>query len=343
MALDPVPWAVGHGAENSVEGARLSLYAATSGARGVVQPNDMRVSALPIPGTAVRVHTGACVTPNDYPGGQSQAYAMRETSSTDVPVLANTSNGTHIRFLVARVEDDQYAGPTPSDVVNGPYNRYEWLASNPELNPPAFPHVPLARLDLPANQHTVTDDMLTDLRVVANPRREEVLHFRPRVSGDDASGTTLTRRTTEGGEYFPGSDWQGDVIRIDIPDYATRMTIEATWMGVLYQGGRNAYGSYWVEYGDEYRPWTWPGNRQWEFSTDWISFNAAASSNNQRIVWEGGDSVAVPAKLRGKKNVAFALKAGLHPNAQTGVSVDYTGALKLRVTFAEVAIDEDTL
>ena len=55
MALRPVPWAIGHGAHNSAEGARMSLYAATNGARGVINPGDMRVTALPVPGAAVRI------------------------------------------------------------------------------------------------------------------------------------------------------------------------------------------------------------------------------------------------------------------------------------------------
>lgn len=340
MALDPVPWAVGNGAENSVEGARRNLYDATQGARGVTLPTDMEVTALPVPGGAVRVHSGSCVSPNDYPGGGSQSYSGWEQSSTDVPATATGSGGGRTNWLLWRVDDPQYSGQPPADPTVGPYNRYVWVGSNPFTNPPAYPHVPLVRLNQPANTATITNDMLTDVREVANPRRQEIVFGRPRVLGDSSAGANLTVRFANGGEYFPGGNGSPNTFQVDVPDWCNRVMIDADWMGVYYQGGRSVFGSYWVEFGDEYRDRTWPNNRQWEFATQNFAFNAAQDSARQRDSWRLMDGLVMPKKLRGKR-VTFAFKAALSAASQTGVTMDHLGGLGMRLTFAQTAIRAD--
>ena len=342
MALDPVPWAVGNGAENSVEGARRALYDSTGGARGVTGVHDMKVVALPVPGGAVRVLSGSCKSPNDYPGGGSQSYSGWEMSSTDVPVTATGSGGGRINWLLWRVDDPQYSGQPPADPTVGPYNRYVWVGSNPFTNPPAYPHVPLVRLNQPANTQTITNDMLTDVRQVANPWKDELVFGRPRVLGDSSAGVNLTVRHANGGEYFPGGDGSPNQFTIDMDPRCTRMMIDADWMGVKYQGGRNVYGNYWVEFGDEYRDRTWPNNRQWEFATQIFAFNGVQGSDDQRINWRLMDEVYVPPKLRGKR-VTLAFKASLSAGSDTGVSMDHLGGLGMRLTFAERAVDSDRL
>jgi hypothetical protein len=206
-------------------------------------------------------------------------------SSTDVPVTTTGSSGTRINFLVWRVDDPQYAGQAPADVVNGPYNRYVWLPNNPYTSPPAFPHVPLVRLEQPASTSTITNKMLTDIREVANPRREEHVFGRPRVLADSSAGSTLTVRHAAGGEYFPGGDGSPNQFRVPVPSWCNRVMIDAQWMGVRYQAGRSVYGNYWVEFGDEYRDRTWPGNRQWEFGTQIFAFNSPDSGDASRDNW----------------------------------------------------------
>jgi hypothetical protein len=329
MALQGVPWAIGGsgetdengvpiGAHNTVEGARRALYDATGGARGVTNPTDMVVTELPVPGNAVRVHTGSCKSPNDYPGGGAQSYSGWEMSSTDVPVTTTGSSGTRINFLVWRVDDPQYAGQAPADVVNGPYNRYVWLPNNPYTSPPAFPHVPLVRLEQPASTSTITNKMLTDIREVANPRREEHVFGRPRVLADSSAGSTLTVRHAAGGEYFPGGDGSPNQFRVPVPSWC----------------------NYWGEFGDEYRDRTWPGNRQWEFGTQIFAFNSPDSGDASRDNWPLMDGLVMPAKLRGK-TVTFAFKASLSAGSDLGVSMDQLGGLGMRLTFAQTAIRGD--
>jgi hypothetical protein len=40
-----------------------------------------------------------------------------------------------------------------------------------------------------------------------------------------------------------------------VPKWATRILIDASWMSVRYGANTNPQGHYWIEYGDEYRPY----------------------------------------------------------------------------------------
>jgi hypothetical protein len=200
--------------------------------------------------------------------------------------------------------------------------------------------VPLVRLEQPASTSTITNKMLTDIREVANPRREEHVFGRPRVLADSSAGSTLTVRHAAGGEYFPGGDGSPNQFRVPVPSWCNRVMIDAQWMGVRYQAGRSVYGNYWVEFGDEYRDRTWPGNRQWEFGTQIFAFNSPDSGDASRDNWPLMDGLVMPAKLRGK-TVTFAFKASLSAGSDLGVSMDQLGGLGMRLTFAQTAIRGD--
>lgn len=326
MALQNVPWAIGNGAHNPVEGSRLSLYAATNGATGVMGPRDMRVTALPVPGGAVRVHTGACVAKSRYPGASSQSYAMRETSSTDVPVTATGSSGGATRYLVARVHDHQYTGePTPGDVENGPYNAYEWLAQDPRVTPPAFPVTPLIKVVQPANTATITNAMIEDIREVANPRTHDV--WRPRASlAIDVEELTLMRDT---GEWFPNA---GGAQSVFIPEWATRVQIAATWAGIRYYSGRHGWGQMWVEFG----PYKEESTRQ--YSTQRYQWDTVGTvANTYRTNWIVEDDCPVPASIRGTEQL-FIMKARRDVASDNRTAmIDGLSGVSLKLRFLEVA------
>ncbi|WP_420733180.1 hypothetical protein [Brevibacterium luteolum] len=338
MPLKPVPWATGNGADNPVEGARLALYAATKGARGVAGPGDMRVTALPVPGGAVRVHTGGSVTPNDYiPGGGGQAYAMREESHSDIPIPATGSSGGATRYLVARVDDPQYAGPEPADPVNGPYNRYALVGSETGH---AYPHVPLAKITQPANTATITPDMITDIRTIALARREERVFARPRVQADNSPQNWLTAKLNVGGEYFPGGGESPNGFTVRVPDWAVMMIVEADWLSVRYQGEKSSWGLFWMEYGTEFRNRAWPGfannKHNYEFSTQGFAWDQSEGPT-YRTNWRLMDTRPVPAKLRGK-DVAFIFKAAIDDasGALSNVaSMNSISGLGCKLTFIE--------
>ncbi|WP_278372227.1 hypothetical protein [Brevibacterium casei] len=328
MALQNIPWAIGGGAENDVEGARLALYAATKGGRGIMAPRDLRVSALPTPGGAVRIHAGAAVTPNDYPGGAGQSYAVREISSTDFPVPATGSSGGAVRFLIIRINDEQYAGAKPTTPATDPRNAYQWVSALPTT----VPHVPLVKLDQPANTATITNAMLTDIRQMADPK---ILPFgRSRASVASDQGMALNSKAAAG-EWFPGDGTPtGARQEIYCPPWASAMYIEPSWYSVIYSPA-NVWGRCWINYGlstseGNYNGQPFPYNTQ-EFAWD------AAEGRTQRQHWLGSDYRAIPASMRGQM-LTFAFRARRHDSASGSnvVRMDALSGLSLKGLFFEV-------
>ena len=345
MALRPVPWAIGNGAENSVELARAGVYAGTAGSTGIIEPSDFRVAALPTPGAAVRVLKGSGVIKSTYPGVFGQSYVVQEQSHTDVPVAATGSSGGSTKYVYVLIQDTQYGGQNPPSVENGPYNSYAVTTTLPANQP----YLLLAKIVQPASTATITGAMITDSRTVAIPWRDNVIYARPRLMSDDDPRQNFCNARYTGangewyGEYFPGGDGSPSETSFYIPDRATHMSIRADWLAVRGVSGKNAHGRYWVEYGDDYRAHTWPGGRQLEFATQQFAFDTTGTQGSYRMNWAVMDQVPVPKKLRGK-TVRFAFKAGLSPDADTnGVMMNALSGLGLDVTFTQKPIDEDTL
>ena len=330
MALRPVPWAIGHGAHNAVEGARLSLHAGTRGARGVMSPTDMRVTALPVPGGAVRIHKGAAVMPNDYVPGSSQAYAVEEQSSTDFPIPPTGSAGGAVRYLVARVMDDQYAGQAPTDVINGPYNDYAWLSSDPRVNPPSYPWTLLARINQPANTATITQAMTTDLRQVANPQIKDDWIARPTVNAHLTGWSHILRQAKNGtgddrGEQFPDGPHGGE-FAVFCPTWATYVLVEFTWSGIRCSG-QNAWGGYYLQYTD---------GTTWRSSQDfgWDQLEAGYPYVTE---WTLAEKLYLPPSMRGK-TLRFYPRAFRDVNSpNTGITMTNRSGLNFRARFLEVA------
>lgn len=338
MALDPVPWFIGGAAEHSAEAARNIAWNATQGRTGVANPSSLKVSQLATAGGGVRVSPGGGAIESTYAGASQQTYTVRNDASETVSVPANTGSSTITRYVVVRVSDPQYAGSAPSNPVVGPYVSFQVASSQSSTHP----QLVLARLRIPPNTSTITSSMITDMRELLSPRRTEVVFARPRVLGDSSAGVNLTVRHATGGEYFPGGNGSPNTFRHEIPEWCTRVVIDANWMGVRYQASRSVYGNYWIEFGDEYRERTWPNNQQWEYATQIFAFNNADSGDASRDNWQLMDAVYMPPKLRGKE-VTFAFKGSLSASSDTGVSMDHLGGLGLRLTFAEQAVDYDTV
>lgn len=322
MALDSVPWFIGGGAEHSPAIARQLAYAATNGATGINAATDLRVTPLPTPGSFVRIMPGGGVMLNRYPGGGQQSYTVRNPSATDVPVSATGSAGGSTRYVILRVDDPEFGGQAPANVVTGPYVRAVLVNSITNL---AYPFLPLAKITQPANTATITAGMITDIRTLANPREKQVMYPRPTLITDPAAGMLL-KATTADGEWFPNA---GGEQYIDIPEWATRMQIEATWIGVLYgPEGSSGWGDYWVDYGPMVSA------QKQQYSTHKFRWDMPAGDYS-RGNWELAHDVPVPPALRGATQVPFILKARKENNATP--KMDHRSGVILKVRFLEVA------
>ena len=130
--LDTVPWFVGHpGAQHSAESARMLAYMASGGREGIVSAADMRVSALPVPGSAVVVQPGAVAVLNRAAG--QQTYIARVVEAENVAIAATGSGGGRTDLICAIIRDPSQpgGGNPPADPVVGPYWAMEVVSGVP--------------------------------------------------------------------------------------------------------------------------------------------------------------------------------------------------------------------
>lgn len=344
MAVDPVPYVV-HGAKHSADVFRQAHHDATSGAEGISLPDNLRVRATGTPSSQVQVSPGGVTVLNSYSGGGGQSYSGRNASATLVNVPASDSTGSKSWKIIFRISDPQFGGQAPADPLVGPYSFIECVASSAVI---AHPHYVLADLVVPANTAAITNAMITDRREVANPIVGQFTFARPRVAADNGAQIKLTGGYINGsndwwGELFPGGAGISNQVTQKVPKRASHMSIRADWLSVGVKGGENSWGMYWVEYGDEYRAHTWPRGQQYEFATQQFAFDTTGAGTNYRTNWPLMDQVYIPPKLRGK-NVTFAFKAGLHPEASTsGITMNALSGLGLHAVFSMSPVDEDTV
>jgi hypothetical protein len=230
MAFDPTPWFVGGGAQHSPEVARALAYAGTRGSEGIAGIGDLKVSAQSVPNGTVAVAPGGALLLNRYPGGTGQSYSLRNATTTNVTVTPTGSGGGRTDLVIARVLDPQYEGAAPSDPTNFQYAYPAIIQGVPsgtltakELNL-GYPAVALAKITLPASTGTVTSGMITDLRRVAQPRRDRAM-----VTVFPSATVTLPT-----GAY---SSWPIDPAQrpnVLVPSWATRVDIVAHLSGVKF-------------------------------------------------------------------------------------------------------------
>ena len=331
MALDPVPWFVGAGARHSAASARNLAWNATGGKTGISTPTSLEVRATSTASNSVQIMPGGAVIESTYQGALQQSYTVRNASATTVAIPANAGSSARTYYITAEVNDPTYAGSNPPSIEEGPYNFFRARTSRQSVHP----EVLLAKVKVRPNSPILSSD-ITDMRELANPRREEYVFGRPRVAADGGNQQNLAAKSSNGGEYFPGGGGSPNIFTLTVPTWATRVMVDASWMSVGYAGGTNPYGHYWVEFGDEYRDHTWPDKKQYEFTTQRFFFNSPGKSNDaMRANWLLMDALPVAKKLRGKTNVNFAFKAGYSANSGNGVSMDAGGGLGCRITFVE--------
>ena len=191
MGWDPVPWAVGGGAQHSSEVARLVTHIATGGQQGVLGPTDLVVLPLSVPGQGVRAQPGAAVILNKAAGATKDSYVARMPSEDIVTTAANGSGGVRSDLVIARVENPFISGEPwslPVDVTVGPYIYTRVIQGVPAGTKTVdalglgYSAIPLARIDFPISTATVTSGMIKDLRTVINPAAPSA---QPSDDGDD--------------------------------------------------------------------------------------------------------------------------------------------------------------
>ncbi|MFF8817818.1 hypothetical protein ACF07D_07465 [Leucobacter sp. NPDC015123] len=340
-------------------GLRRQLQQSAGPGSGVLRPGDFRITQMNVPGQGVKITAGDDLVQCRAPGRDRETYGV--PLLTDQVYMGDggdgipgtgSSSGRRDMIIHEILDPSLPRHFTPREawpenqysklsVVTGVPASAKTVADVPALNDVTC--YELAAINWPASTGTITNAMIEDLREVQSPRRSELTFARPRVAADDGPQNFLTKRTSDGGEYFPGGGGYANQFEAFIPPWATRMILEPHWMSVRYVGGKNVQGRYWMEFGTEYRAGTWPGKRQYEFATQQFQFDSAGGGGTYRTNWPLMDNVQVPAKLRGK-NVTFVFKAGLGNEKPTpsfpgdGVNMDALSGLGCKLTFVETAL-----
>jgi len=173
-----VPWAVGGGADNAIEHARMIPWAIYQGNEGVLGNADLQVVALATPGGSVQVNPGGYVIVARGLGQSYEAYMGKFGNAITVPIDPNNTGSTRSDLLVLRVEDNHVAGepwPAPPSNDSGPYRNF-WVEKGvPSTTRTVrqlgntWSAIALARIDIPAFTSTITNAMIVPLRTKCCP------------------------------------------------------------------------------------------------------------------------------------------------------------------------------
>lgn len=319
--LEPVPWFV-EGAEHKSAVARMLAFSATNGSNGITLPGDFEVRALNVPGPAVQIYPGGATLLNQYPGVEQQSYIVRNITATqfEIPATGSSPAEGETNYVIVKIEDPNFGGAVPDSTAKGPYVFFDIV---PNVDNLQYPHVVLAAIRQPASTGTIEQEMIEDLREMANPREKTARITASSAASDN--GLALNA-SGDGGEWFPNTN-NGQTFKV--PSWATRAQITAYWTGVKYLANTNPFGQFWVEYG----PYTDTSDR--EYSTDRFDFDSEAASNNTRTNWIAGDEVPIPASIRGTNQI-FAMKAR-YWGGSDGATLDQHSGIILDVRFMETA------
>lgn len=229
MTFDNTAWAI-DGATTRSALARTAEYAAMSGAAGIVQSGDLKVTQLGVPGNGLLISAGSAIILNGYQGsGTDQAYvASNPTSHTvasgDMPSVSGSTQSYILALVIGDPEFAQTGHPFmgPLDPPDGEEATFQYVrpvmvscgASDTTLGAVTYPNLPLARITIPASTSTITNAMITDLRKLARPRRQLEIG---QGLGDGAA------------HNLPNGSWQrvpnSECVTVVVPTWATKAKI----------------------------------------------------------------------------------------------------------------------
>ncbi|MDQ0602005.1 hypothetical protein QF037_006350 [Streptomyces canus] len=173
MALIQPPMLT-HGGTHPARAFRMMIRDLARGNQGVTEGNDLKVREWATPGAGVRVGDGSAVVRGAAWGQGS--YTQYNVGDASVPI-SSTGASARSDLICLRVEDPEYEGnrnPASDDI--GYFHVIPGVTTSTKTVPPGLTAIPLARLDIPANTATITSALITDLRQIANPRRDRKLH-----------------------------------------------------------------------------------------------------------------------------------------------------------------------
>ncbi|MET9318805.1 hypothetical protein ABZX75_01185 [Streptomyces sp. NPDC003038] len=223
MTLTPVPLLT-NGGTHSAQSFRMMIRDLARGSEGVTEGNDLKVTPLTVPAGGVLVGDGSGVVRGRAVPWQGH-YTAYNIGTEQVPI-APTGGTPRTDLVVMRVLDPEYEGnrnPAKDKIVY--FDVIPGVSATATAPPPGFSAIPLARINLPANTGTITAAMITDLRRIANPRRDRRIHM--------IRGFPYSQSPTAADKW---SDWPAEGrVQIEIPTWAVTCNL-VTQIGVRFSG-----------------------------------------------------------------------------------------------------------
>ncbi|MEH0650477.1 hypothetical protein QA995_13830 [Streptomyces scabiei] len=223
MTLQP-PMMV-RGADHSARAMRLMIRDLARGRQGVAESEDLKVRPLETPGPGVRVGDGSALIHGARPW--QGAYTQSNIGDTVVDVPP-TGPVARTDLLVLRIEDPEFEGDRDPRRQNiGYFHLIQGIGSQDTTALREMTVIPLARITIPRNTGTITAEMITDLRRLANPRTERTLR-------------TVHPEHTEKvpGKHGHWAAWPKEAAwDLDVPAWATTATIVVSLSGLRAEAG----------------------------------------------------------------------------------------------------------
>lgn len=261
------------GATHPAEEFRMMVRDLARGSQGITEGDDLKVTQLGTPGAGVQVADGSGTI-----RGQANTWQGSYTAynvGSDTVDIAATGASPRYDMLVLRVLDPEYEGslnPATDQVVF--FDVVSNVASTATAPPAGMTAIPLARIAIPASTATITNAMITDLRGIANPRKDrELLTWSP-------SGSASQSGTTYNGGYPGGPVWS-----IAVPTWATKARISLRISG-LWLSTSGGFASV-------------SGKLGTSAPLQTVTLDDNGTSGAHRIMFEVADTVAIPATYRG--------------------------------------------
>ncbi|MFD3516330.1 hypothetical protein [Streptomyces sp. NPDC058657] len=309
MALFPRP-ILTNGATHSAQQFRMLVRDLARGAEGITEGDDLKVSQLGTPGGGVQVGDGSGVVKGRVSAYQGH-YSVCNIGATTVTVAA-TGGTPRSDLVILRVEDPEYEG-----VLNPATDQicYFQIISNVSASTTWIPDgrtgIPLARIDIPASTSAITNAMIKDIRVVANPRREtQILTQSPATASANIGGTsgTMTYFSTLAG-------WN-----VWIPDWVAVARISLTVGGLRGTTG-SFYGALGATFGAS-------------LPLQSILLDDNAGATVRRSTQMLADTLTIPANYRGTNQILRLQAAGYVGNAGN-LQVDNVTTVTANIEFSE--------
>jgi len=210
-----------NGATHSAQTFRMMIRDLSRGSEGVTEGNDLKVTPLTVPAGGVLVGDGSGIIRGRAVPWQGY-YTAYNIGTEQVPI-APTGSTPRTDMVVLRVLDPEYEGnrdPAKDDIVF--FDVISGVSSTATTPPAGYSAIPLARVSLPANTGTVTAAMITDLRRIANPRRDRRLY-----PSFPSAASSLTYSDNKWHTWPSAAAWD-----VAIPSWATTAKIMLTIAGL---------------------------------------------------------------------------------------------------------------